>query len=259
MTAAKAGPRRVRLDRLSIAVPYDAISWYDDQGKVRTAAADRRATSLGLEKALLSRESPNYPGRPNHPGYYWFACTKRHVRYESMTEYTALMWFDHTYKIKAIAAQPMCLHFRDGTHHFPDFFAVEETGAQILIDVHPADVTDDEDMLTFSKTQVLCDGIGWSYVLFTGLSQTLANNLEWIAAYRNDRYLPPPDVERDVQVFLQKPQILRETALWLGAGNATARIHFLYNLMWHHIVLFDEEQPLSWSTILHSEIPLHKI
>lgn len=254
MTAAKAKSRRARLDKLSITIPYPAISWYDDHGQVRTAATDRRATSLGLERALLSRESPNYPGRPNHPGYYWFACTKRHVRYESGAEYTALMWFDRTYKSKAIAAQPMCLHFQDGTNHFPDFFAVEETGDQILIDVHPADVTDDEDMLTFSKTEALCDSIGWSYVLFTGLSQTFVNNLEWMAAYRNDRYLPPPDLERDVLVFLRKPQTLRETALWLGAGNAAARIHFLYNLMWRRIVLFDEEKPLSWSTNLYGEI-----
>jgi hypothetical protein len=176
-----------------------------------------------------------------------------------MTEYTALMWFDHTYKIKAIAAQPMCLHFRDGTTHFPDFFAVEENGGQILIDVHPAEVTDDEDMVTFSKTEALCDRIGWSYVLFTGVSQTLANNLEWIAAYRHDRYLPPLDLMRDVQAFLREPQPLRSTALWLGAGSASARIHILYNLMWHRIVLFDEEQPLTWSTILHCETSVHKI
>lgn len=259
MTAATRRPRRPRLGKPAISSPYDAISWYDAQGEVRTAAADRRATSLGLEKALRSRESPNYPGRPNHPGYYWFACTKRHVRYESMTEYSALMWFDHTYNIKAIAAQPMCLHFRDGTNHFPDFFAVQEDGRQILIDVHPAEMTDDDDMMTFSKTEALCDGIGWSYVLFTGVSKTLTNNLEWIAAYRHDRYLPPPDLAQDVQVFLRKPQTLRETALWLGDGTATARIHSLYSLMWHQIVLFDEEQPLSWSTVLHCEIPVHKI
>lgn len=247
--------RPARLDKLPISLPYDAISWRDDQGRVRTAAADGRATSLGLERALPARESKNYPGRSNHPGYYWFAGTKQLVRYESMTEYSALMWFDHKNEIKAISSQPMCLHFLDGTNHFPDFFAVEESGRQLLIDVHPEEHTTDEDMATFSKTELLCDGIGWTYVLFTGVSRTLEYNLEWVAAYRHDRYLPSPDVTRNVEAFLQEPHTLRDTALWLGGGSATARIHCLYNLMWHQFVLFDEEQPLSWSTILHCEAP----
>jgi hypothetical protein len=251
--------RPARLDKLPIARPYDAISWVDGQGSIRTAAADRHATSLGLEKALPARESKNYPGRPNHPGYYWFAGTKRHVRYESMTEYSALMWFDHTLGIRAISAQPMCLHFRDGTNHFPDFFAVDETGGQLLIDVHPEEFTDDDDMATFSKTESLCDGIGWTYVLFTGINRTLEYNLEWIAGYRHDRYLPPPDITRHVQSFLQEPHTLRDTARWLGAGSTTARIHWLYNLMWHQFVLFDEEQPLSWSTILRCEVPSEEV
>lgn len=249
MKTTKKKSTKPRLGR-AVALPYEAISWIDDHKEVHTARADRPATSLGLERALPCRDSKNYPGRLNHPGYYWFAGSQRHVRYESMTEFTALIWFDHMYDIRAIAAQPMCLYFQDRTSHYPDFFAVETSGAQILIDVHPEERTDDEDRAKFSRTESLCVRVGWTYVLFTGVSRALSNNLEWLAAYRYDRCLPPRDVTRDVQDYLKEPRSLRETALWLGAGSVASRIHFLYSLMWHRIVLFDEEQPLSWATTL---------
>jgi hypothetical protein len=175
-----------------------------------------------------------------------------------MTECTALMWFDYMYDFRAIAAQPMCLHFQDHTSHYPDFFAVEASGGQILIDVHPEELTDDEDMAKFSRTESLCLSVGWSYVLFTGVSQAVSNNLEWLAAYRNDRYLASPDLSRSVQEYLIEPHSLRETALLLGDGSAAARIHHLYSLMWHRIVLFDEEQPLSWATALRCETTIDK-
>ncbi|MBT2546763.1 TnsA-like heteromeric transposase endonuclease subunit [Arthrobacter sp. ISL-65] len=256
MTAIKTGSRRPRLDKLPISLAVEALSWVDSGGKIRTAAADSRASALGLEKARAARESANYPGRPNHPGYYWCAGTGALVRYESWTEYLALMWLDHMYAIRAISSQPMCLHFLDGSHHFPDFFAVYESGSQLLIDVHPEEETTEDDMETFRKTEFLCDRIGWDYLLFTGLSKTLSNNLEWIAAYRHGRYLPPPEVTLNLQAFLQEPHSLRDTGLWVGSGDASAMIHSLYSLMWHRFVLFDQEQPLTWSTILHCEAPV---
>lgn len=76
-----------------------------------------------------------------------------------MTEYSALMELDrlfvvggvnhqepldHTRRLLAVAAQPACIHFADGTRHYPDFLALHDSGVRVMYDLRPASLVDDE-------------------------------------------------------------------------------------------------------------------
>lgn len=229
-------------------MPRDVLFWADPEVRIHSLEATVLATTLPFETALPAREGTNYPGRLNHAGYYWFAGSNRHVRHESMLEYTALMWLDYTHQIRSIAAQPMVIRFRDGTTHVPDFFAVERSERRLLIDVHPIDLMDDIAVVQFDKTGAICRRVGWTYMLLTEFRTGFVNNLEWLAAYRHPRYAPTPDLTEAVCQFTARATSLDEALAWLKVAYPAAGISVLYNLMWQRVLSFSEDVPLSWST-----------
>lgn len=100
------------------------LTWNDVDRGPQTMPAGPECRDVGIERAELIRRGHNYQHRRNYEGFYWCAGTESHIWYESMTEYTSLMYLDHTTELAAVAAQPLCLIFEDGTKHYPDFFAV---------------------------------------------------------------------------------------------------------------------------------------
>ncbi|WP_104163840.1 TnsA-like heteromeric transposase endonuclease subunit [Cryobacterium sp. N22] len=168
----------------------DTIAWTDSTGQPRSALVDKGATLLNLHTAQVTRQPVKYQHRRHYEGYYWFADTGKLVWHESMVEYTALMWLDHHHSIRAIAAQPMCIFFADGSRHYADFFAVHADGSQVVYDVRPQERIDESAALQFEKTKNVCVKAGWRYEIFIGVDQVVRHNLEWMAAYRHQRCSP---------------------------------------------------------------------
>lgn len=229
---------------------HDVLQWVDTGGKAHMAPADSRATGLGLEKAVVYRQGVKYPQRRNYEGYYWFSRTGRHVWYESLTEYSALMWLDFSQTIVGISTQPFRILFADGTSHYPDIFTVLRDGTQTLYDVRPESRIDDEAAATFAKTADLCQRIGWPYQVLGELDRPMRHNLEWLAAYRHPRYEPPPEVRETILNYLAGSAPLADVAQAVSAGPPAFSIHFIYHLLWTREIHADLARPLSWNTTL---------
>ncbi|WP_426763061.1 TnsA-like heteromeric transposase endonuclease subunit [Pseudarthrobacter sp. 1G09] len=228
----------------------DVLHWIDAEGVGHMAAADSRATGLELHKAAVFRQGIKYPRRRNYEGYYWFSGTGQHLWYESLTEYSALMWLDFSQDIVGISTQPMCIYFADGTSHYPDFFTVQRDGTQTLCDVRPQNLIDAKAAETFAKTRDLCQRIGWPYQILGELGVPMRHNLEWLAAYRHPRYKAPKEIEELLVDFLSEPARLRDVARAIRPGAPAFSIHFVYNLLWTREIRADLARPLSWNTIL---------
>lgn len=228
----------------------DMLNWIDAEGVAHMAPADHRATGLALQKAAVYRQAIKYPHRRNYEGYYWFSRTRQHLWYESLTEYTALMWLDFSQAIVGISTQPFCIVFADGSAHFPDFFTVLRDGTQSLYDVRPQILIDEKAADVFAKTRDVCERIGWSYQVLGGLESPMRHNLEWLAAYRHWRYRAPPDVREAVLNCLTGPAKLLDVARAVNAEAPAFSIHYVYNLLWTREISADLARPLSWSTYL---------
>lgn len=228
----------------------DVLHWIDAEGIGHMAPADGMATGLELHKAAVFRQGIKYPRRRNYEGYYWFSGTGQHLWYESLTEYSALMWLDFSQDIVGISTQPMCIYFADGTSHYPDFFTVQRDGTQTLYDVRPQNLIDAKATETFTKTRDLCQRIGWPYQILGELGLPMRHNLEWLAAYRHPRYKAPPEIQELVVDLLSEPARLLDVARAISAGAPAFSIHFVYNLLWTREIRADLARPLSWNTIL---------
>lgn len=191
-----------------------------------------------------------YQHRRNYEGYYQCAGSGQPIWYESMTEYTALMGLDHQHRLAGIAAQPFCILFPNGMRHYPDFFAVHESGRQWVYDVRPAELVDEKAAEQFAKTRTVCDQIGWGYEVLDGLTGVPRHNLEWLAAYRHP-YIKPDEhlVARILNAAsVQKP--LAELAVSVGQELPVRSLPGIYHLLWTRQLDYDETIPLGWGTLI---------
>lgn len=228
----------------------DKLAWTDASGEPRSAPVNKGATKLNLHTAQVSRQPVKYQHRRHYEGYYWFSQTGKLVWYESMVEYTALMWLDYQQSIQSIAAQPMCIFFSDGSRHYPDFFAVHADGSQVLYDVRPLARIDESAALQFEKTKKVCAKAGWRYEVLTGVDQVARHNLEWMAAYRHQRCSPDDVLSERVLEFLSDARPLSEVLRLLDLKTPARCLPQLYHMMWNRHICFDITQPLSLATLI---------
>lgn len=226
------------------------IVWSDKKGVPRTARPDRKTLAIDFHDVGLARQPARYQHRRNYEGHYWFAGTRKLVWHESMTEYTALMWLDHTQDIVGIGAQPMCMVFDDNTRHYPDYFAVHSDERRVIYNVKGRHHFDEKAQLQAAKAAEICERVGWGYVNIHDFSRVERHNLEWLAAYRHPRYRPTVDERQRILDVLTEPMSLDEASRILDFRTPVAHIHKLYNLMWERDALFDTSRPLSRTTRL---------
>jgi hypothetical protein len=253
MTVVRSRKKPDGFSNVSALVARDFITWYDDANVAHRAPADKRLTKLRFDEARLARQGTKYPHRRHYEGHYWFEQTRALVWHESMTEYSALMELDHRESIRAITSQPMCIHFVDGTRHYPDYFAVLSNGSQVLYDVRPPERIDARAEAQFEKTEALCEEVGWAYQVLHGSRGPDGYNLEWLSCFRHVWYRPDDQAEARILDFVGGGRPFAAVAKFVENHLGAGQVHAIYNLMWRRLVRFDESALLHHSAVLWTE------
>lgn len=226
------------------------IAWTDVNGTMRTSDADARCLQLGIETARVARKPAKYQHRRNYEGYYWCSGSGQSIWYESMTEYSALMELDHTLRLAQVAAQPLCMLFPDGSRHYPDFFALHESGRQFLYDVRPESLVDEKASVQFAKTRKVCEQIGWGYRILHGVTGVSRHNLEFLAGYRHPYVDPGPAVRDRILSEASEPRSLEQLASSLDPIHPVRFLPGIYHLLWRRDLTYCQSVPLGWHTVI---------
>jgi hypothetical protein len=225
------------------------VTWIDAFGAVQRRAAGSSLLSERLYLAGRSRVKKwKRQNEPSHQGYYWFAQLERHVWYETITEYLGLMYLDQSRTVRAISAQPMLIGFGNGHAHYPDYLYLGDHTQQTIFDVHRADKVE-EDPSQFEATFDLCQRIGWSFELFTGLDPVRQANLEWLAAFRHKEYAPSGEEARQLLKAVEHGVTVGDLRQQFWEERRRVMVH-LYHLLWTRKIGFDDHEPLSERTVI---------
>lgn len=231
-------------------MPENLVWWLDEDGRERLerATSDLRGESFHL--ARMARNPRAYPGMKNRHGRYWFASADRHVWHESLFEATALMSLDFEGDVRSIAPQPMKLIFGSGAEHFPDFFALLQTGEQVLFDVRPRKLITKAIRTQFDSTASVCEAVGWTYRIIKAFDPIETANLQWIAGYRHPRCRPDEQTGRRLLEGFENPRPLWAGAAALAGSDKPLQslLPPIYHLMWSRSLNFERSLPLSPST-----------
>ena len=227
-----------------------SVSWRTEQGRTRSARATSELLHEPMTRNQPSRRPSTHPLKRNTEGHYWFEQTGHHVWHESMEEYTALMFLDHSEDVAGICTQPLRFDFADGTHHYPDAFLQLRDGRQVVCNIRPAALVDEAAVEQFAKTADACAQIGWSHRLIVDVPLTYRHNLDLLAAYRHHRNLPDDTLADALLGLVNEPTPFG--ALWAFTQRTPGptALAGLYNLIWHRELCFDMTAALAMNTLV---------
>lgn len=218
---------------------FDRIQWFDKKLNTHTIRANDPVTALTVAPGERTRKPGKWKGQKPYQGHYWCAGARKSVFHESMAEYAGMMLIDHLYDIVGVDAQPLLMTFADGTYHYPDYLAVEATGARHLIDVHPKTLMKTANRAAFANTARVCEVIGWRYTLIDQLSDVVRMNLEMMGRYRHHRYTPSPDVEERILRTARSSESFGALHRALITDKPGELMPALFHLMWRRELTFD--------------------
>lgn len=190
--------------------------------------------SVAFERVPPVRAFPSFRGQRNWPGLWWFATTGEHVGHESWLERDRLMVLDADPAVRAVAAQPMWLHWTDAAsgravRHAPDYFARRTDGTAVVIDVRPDQRIRDRDAAAFTATARFSAQVGWEYQRVGELDPVYAANVRWLAGYRHPRYTAIAPTTRLRETFTEPAPLLDGAA---AAGDPVAVLPVLFGMLW---------------------------
>lgn len=208
-----------------------------------------------LEGARPAREFASWPGKRNYEGLWWSSTTRAHVAFESLLERDALLWLDWDQDVTAISSQPVAFLWPKDTpsqrSHVPDYFVRLASGDGKLIDVRGTHGLTTKAVAQFDMTRAACAEIGWQYEVWTGLPDSTASSLRWLAGYRQDRCAPSPTVADRLTAAFQRGAALGDGIDQVAAFASVSReivTANVYHLLWTHQLTADLTRPLSWET-----------
>ncbi len=186
-----------------------------------------------LEDASAVREFRFGKGLRSFAGWWWLATTGRHVGYESFVERDRLMLLDFDPDVTGVAAQPLCLCWRDESgrsrRHVPDFFARLRDGRGVVIDVRPDDRIPERDAGVFAVTARACAVAGWEFRRVGEADRVLAANVRWLSRYRHPRCADGEVAVALTEAFAAGVPLFDGAAL---AGDRLKVLPVLFHLMW---------------------------
>lgn len=159
--------------------------WADGTPDVRQLSPVRK-----IQSAALSR---HVPVRARS------STTRTALLLESGLEFELVSRLDRDSSVVWIVPQPVELSWSDRVRHAPDLLAAHAEGTVTLWDARPGRRQDDDFQVKAARTAVECERVGWSYEIFSGLSEVASLNLRWLSSARR-----PPEWSAVV-----RPEILR--------------------------------------------------
>lgn len=216
-----------------------------------------------LEFASPARISVSYPGKRSFEGEYWSfegeywsATIRRHVPFESLHERLFATFADYRPDIVGISWQPFILKWPKGTPrhrgHVPDYFCRLSSGDGLVVDVKRPDKLDDYEK-QFELTREVCDQVGWQYEVFSGLPDIFAQNLGFLAGFRQDRYSPALSIQDSLlSAFVPGTSLevgIRRAARQTSLHQSLLRGNVLH-LLWNHELSCDLSALLTDSTFI---------
>jgi hypothetical protein len=228
----------------------ELVTYRTADGAERVLAA-KDAVDVSLEYADPSRTFPAWPGKRAKNGLLWCATTCSLVGFESGFERDHLLALDHDPSITAISSQPMWIHWPRGSireSHCPDYFARDNDGDGIVIDVRPERLVGDDQAL-FDRTRELCSKVGWRYRLLTQIDDAYATNLRWLHAYAHPRNRPPANLTETILITLGTGTELAVALGRLGTPPHLALL-YVYHLLWTQSLVAALDRRLTMTSII---------
>ena len=207
-----------------------------------------------FEDALPVRRFRFAKGLRSFAGWWYFATTGSHVGFESWLERDHLMLMDFDPNVRAVASQPFWLHWHDeqGTarRHAPDYFARQQDGTGVVIDVRPDDRIPGRDAEAFAVTANACERAGWAFRRVGEIDRMLTANVRWLSRYRHPRCGVPQIAAALLEVFDSGRGLFAGAML---VGDRLRVLPVLFHLMWQGRLFADlAGGPLGGSTIVRT-------
>ncbi|KOT55563.1 hypothetical protein ADK43_25075 [Streptomyces rimosus subsp. rimosus] len=184
-------------------------------------------------------------GQRHRPGLQYLLATGRMHGFESLAERNLLLALDFVGALTEVLSQPFKLKFAtaDGSseEHTPDFLVLLPETA-LLIDVRPAHLVKDKDLVKFAATDRAAVAVGWHYMVASGWRRQVLTGLDALSARRrpmSDRLGLQNEL---LELARERPrrfgELVEETSL-----PAVARSHAVH-LLWHGRLAMDLTLPL---------------
>lgn len=189
------------------------------------------------------REFPGWPGKRNYDGHFWMSRSGRSVPFESLVERCCLIELDRMADVVEVASQPMWIRWGGASsmRHAPDYFVRLADGSAVVVDVRPARRIDEGARTRFDRTARFCAALGWSFVVFDGISSTREANLRFLMRYRDERW-----DSTDARVPVHQPRTVASVSQYLGRD--VAGLARCYQLLWRGVLVADLELPITMTT-----------
>jgi hypothetical protein len=211
----------------------DSISWRGNDGQERSELVSPALLHERFADCAPYRVGVQYQNRLNRHSRQFFAPQGSHVWCESALEAEALLVLDFEGDVRCIAAQPMKITFADGTHHFPDFFALLRNRDQVVYDVKPSGRMTIDAAAQFAKTATVCAQIGWRHEVLHEPHPVKLHNLEWLRAARHRRYHPHHSEFDHIRTVFAHSRSFRDGAVMVNLRHPYLAAAYIRHLLWH--------------------------
>ncbi|MFJ9034603.1 TnsA-like heteromeric transposase endonuclease subunit [Streptomyces sp. NPDC102274] len=189
-------------------------------------------------------------GQRHRPGLQYLLATGRMHGFEK-AERNLLLALDFVGALTEVLSQPFKLTFTTAAgseDHTPDFLVLLP-GTAVLIDVRPAHLVKDKDLVKFAATEQAAAAVGWHYLVATGWRRQVLTGLDALSARRrptSDRLGLQGELLDLVRERLRRfGELVEETSL-----PAVARAHAVH-LLWHGQLAIDLALPLDDSAWIY--------
>lgn len=222
----------------------------------KTASADvicpvRELASVPASASVPVRGFTWRAGQRHRPGLEYLLATGRMHGFESLAERNLLLALDFTGAVTEVLSQPFKLKFTtaDGSEdHTPDFLVLLP-GTAVVVDVRPAHLIKEKDLVKFAAADRAASAVGWNYLVASGWRRQVLTGLDALSARRRpmaDRLGLQGELLGLVRECPRRfGELTEETSL-----PAVARVHAVH-LLWHRRLAMDLTQPLDDATWIY--------
>lgn len=251
------GRSNARLDR-SLASEIDVCADWEvrlgpNEGLVRWDGAGGPPAA----ETMFAVRKPRSSKRAKHiPVDAYSVTTKSHLRLESGLEHDLVRILDRDPNVRWLVAQPMTFRWLghaddDLKGHTPDVLQLDRNGKVTIWDVRNPDKLGRKFARQAALTKAACRQVGWTYRVFTGMTDIARQNYLWLHGYRRrPDWLSDALVGRLVTAATQPDATVSDLMdLDNGTGEAIAA---MWHLIWTGEIWIDLERTIKENSPVRS-------